>query len=310
MAICAMPVTWSCSGSHPAEVRKITASKPLPAHNASIKQKARRAQYRYSVIAGGAYSSDELARARRTDGVVREHYREFSDHPAFKRIDNDLLVYVSYRKQDHVYWTRTKHRVRRGETVLVDGVHLARARCGNQLAFRPQTPVDSGGEPAEDILNAPETPQIEAFSTVQRPELPEADLYVPSLELPGGGPDLSFPMPGLAQPIAAAPATSFGPLGGGSLPPGLGFQNRLQSANPNSPAAAGLLPADSLPESAANAANGGTPNVVSPPIVGMPVPSVNPPISAVPEPNLSRMMWPLMMAGLIFLAFRKSAKTM
>ena len=133
--------------------------------------------YPYSVIPGGAYSSDELALARRVDRVVAAHYSDFETADvAVRALPQDTYLYVSYRKGDRVYWTANKRRIPKGETVLSDGKHMARTRCGNRLSAAPQFPIAAGPQPTEAALNAPELPA--------GIELPQAPLFAPQYDAP------------------------------------------------------------------------------------------------------------------------------
>ena len=309
IAICALMSLWTCSESHRGDIKSAIASKANETGKAGEFPPVQRSSYPYSVIVGGAYSPEELARARRSDRVVREHYAQFGEQPEFRRADRDFLAYVSYRKKDRVYWTRTRHRIKRGEVVLIDGAQMARARCGNQLAFHPQKPVESNGEPAEDTLGTPETPQLPVLSSLRPPDLPNADLYVPELPPPGNLPDLAPALQRLAQPTSAVPAGSTYPAVGGYQPPGISF-SRAPGASPNSLVTSGLPGENEVPVPTTNVGSGGPPSAVAPPFSLVPVPSINPPIAAVPEPDFSRIMWPGMLAGLVFLAIRKTAGRM
>lgn len=137
------------SAIHPAAQRSASTDSNL---------KARRV-YRFSVIPGGAYSSEELARARRVDTVVRTHYSDFGEVITSRKLPADTYVYVSYRKANHVFWTARKHRIPKGELVLTDGKHLARTRCGNRLSLTPQQPTLPDKQSPEETLNDLEAPQ-------------------------------------------------------------------------------------------------------------------------------------------------------
>lgn len=150
-----------------------------PGHAASrvaFQSKGRKV-YPYSVIPGGAYSPDELTLARRVDRVVAAHYADFDGSAtAVRTLPEKEFLYVSYRKGDRVYWTTDKRRIPKGEAVLTDGKHLARARCGNRLATTPQYPVLYGPQPTEANLNAPEAPGPL--------ELPKAPLFAAAYDAP------------------------------------------------------------------------------------------------------------------------------
>jgi len=101
-----------------------------------------RPSYRLSVIPGGAYSIEELALARQNDPVVNAHYAVFdASRLHMTEAPASALVYVSYRIANNIYWTRHRVRLAAGETLLTDGEHVARARCGNRVAETPQQPV-------------------------------------------------------------------------------------------------------------------------------------------------------------------------
>ena len=136
-----------------------------------------RRSYPFSVIPGGAYSAEELALRRRLDPVVEAHYSDFDTRAAAVRsLPQDLYVYVSYRQGNRVFWTANKRRIPKGESVLCDGSHMARTRCGNRLSAAPQFPIAAGPQPTETALNAPELPG--------GIELPPAPLFAPAYDAP------------------------------------------------------------------------------------------------------------------------------
>jgi hypothetical protein len=98
--------------------------------------------YKYSVVNGGAYTTDELARAIARDPVVAAHYRTVNiAHLRAETVADDRFAYMSYRRGDQIYWTRHKVRLRQGETILTDGTTQVRARCGNCISLTPMDPV-------------------------------------------------------------------------------------------------------------------------------------------------------------------------
>ena len=112
--------------------------------------------YRYSVVPGGVYSTAEFERARRSDPVVAAHYAVFGPKVSLTKLTQDMYVYVSYRKANHVYWSTKKHKVCEGETIVTDGKNMARSRCGNRLSFVPYHPSLDIQEPHERDLNTEE----------------------------------------------------------------------------------------------------------------------------------------------------------
>ena len=115
-------------------------------------------KYRYSVIPGGAYSTQQFEAALADDPVVRAHYVTFDTTMVrMERTQGARFMYTSYRKGDSVYWTNHRVRVAANEMLITDGSNLARARCGNRLSEKPQLPV-AATEPAAselDVLEAP-----------------------------------------------------------------------------------------------------------------------------------------------------------
>lgn len=113
-----------------------------------------RAVYPYSIVEGGARSADELKQAMAEDTVVAAHYADFDlENTKVVRLEQPKLAHVSYRVGNAVYWTRKPLVIGAGETVLTDGVHVARTRCANQLADMPG--ATSPAEPALAVLDTP-----------------------------------------------------------------------------------------------------------------------------------------------------------
>ena len=142
--------------------------------------------YRFSVVPGGVYSSAELAAIRRIDPVVAEHYSDFGSDVVVTKLKEDMLVYVSYRAGDKVYWSRKKHKVCKGETVITDGKNMARTRCGNRLSKVFKMPVMPAHlEPTEHMLSLPDAPVIELADVGEAGDLLTGDLAA-LLPLPPG----------------------------------------------------------------------------------------------------------------------------
>lgn len=125
----------------------------------------------YSVIPGGARDAIELRAAVAHDRVVALHYILF-DIPNTRtiRLDHNEAMYVSYRMGDHVFWTNKKLMLLKGETLLTDGQHLARTRCGNRLSETPEVPT-SLREPDRSALETPAAPELTGI-VAPPPELP------------------------------------------------------------------------------------------------------------------------------------------
>ena len=128
--------------------------------------------YPYSVIPGGVTSSTKLRTALRQDPVAAAHYRNFQTHSArVVQLASERHVYVSYRVADRIFWTRKKVTLRAGETLLSDGIHLARTRCGNRISQVPAEPT-APSEPPSEVLNTPVSPRLPVISPDPVPDAP------------------------------------------------------------------------------------------------------------------------------------------
>jgi len=103
---------------------------------------ADRPVYRHSVVAGGVYTPDELRDVLVQDAIAATHYQGLNQSAIrTETMKRDRFAYVSYRKNDQIFWTRNKVKLSEGETVLTDGNKEIRARCGNCISETPQLPV-------------------------------------------------------------------------------------------------------------------------------------------------------------------------
>lgn len=187
--------------------------------------------YPYSIIPGGAYSRDELARAVQNDPIVARHYADFEiGKTRVVRLDHSELMYVSYRIGDNVFWTKHPLLVPAGETLLTDGKTAARTRCGNRLSVTPALPISPNQPRPEAMDIAPKLDQ--PVDAMPRPELalllPPATLFpTPStpgmLETPlnqGSIGPLPTPLPPVYWPIVGGGGgTPGGPGSPGGTPP-------------------------------------------------------------------------------------------
>ncbi len=169
-----------------------------------------RAYYPYSVIPGGARNELELRRAVAHDGVVAKHYSDFDvEKTRVMRLSEARAFFVSYRVGNRIFWTKNRLTLPEGETVLTDGAHMARTRCGNRLSEVP-------GEP---VLMAEPSPEAM--------ELPAARGPLAVLVPPAGIPLVPPPTTGIVAPetppgsIFIPPIVPIFPLGGGPFPPGV-----------------------------------------------------------------------------------------
>lgn len=179
-----------------------------------IQSRNRRIVYPYSIVPGGVRSADELRAAADDDPLVAAHYSGFVyQHARVVEVQQPKLVYLSYRKDDHIYWTRKQASLHVGEKLLTDGKITARTRCGNQVSVLPQ-PDTSPNEPAMAQLDTPDAAASgfeELFPEITTNPL-EADPGMPLSSSSGNGfaggppPGGFMPMPigvgGIGTPIA------------------------------------------------------------------------------------------------------------
>jgi hypothetical protein len=105
-------------------------------------QKTDRVLYAYSVIPGGVRNSAELRNAVAHDEVVARHYLDFNLREVrVTRLPETRAAFVSYRVSSQIFWTKNKLTLPAGETVVTDGEHMDRTRCGNRISAVPVGPV-------------------------------------------------------------------------------------------------------------------------------------------------------------------------
>jgi hypothetical protein len=159
----------------------------------STKSLSQRPIFPYSIVPGGVRDARELQNAAARDSVVAKHYSDFRIIQAHTLLlSRPLKMYVSYRKNNQVYWTKNRMLIPAGETLISDGENLARVRCANRLSPVAAKPV-AVSEPTTEELSDP--------------------IFVPPLLaqlLPGEGSEFS---PTSADGIPAGPLAAKGPGG-------------------------------------------------------------------------------------------------
>ena len=182
--------------------------------------------YPYSVVPGGVEDARELKWVAEHDPIVAAHYAGFDyAHARIVRLTLAQTVYVSYRIGNHVYWTRHRIALHKGEKLITDGKITARARCGNrveevpqQLNSAPEPPVAKFDEPvAPGEGSSMAMPPVEFASALfNRPGLSASEPIPPSLSLytpfPGGGivPISPPPLPSSVCPPPSKPVKGEG----------------------------------------------------------------------------------------------------
>jgi len=243
--------THQIGTSRPA-ARRLAVDSKSPALPIAAELPDQRRLYAYSVIPGGVQSAQELLAATRNDSLVAAHYADFNLNDArLMKLDRDRAVYVSYRLGGRIFWTSHKVALHKGETLITDGSHVARTRCGNRVSDTPQSPV-SVAQPALDALDH-FAPVGELYTTnlpIQGSLVPPPGFSLPApAEDPVGYPLPFFPIffgPGGGSSITNSPS---GPVSSTSLPTGSGSPSGPGSplvpgapSGPDSPGGLGLPP--------------------------------------------------------------------
>ena len=169
--------------------------------------------YPYSVVPGGVKDAKELKWFAEHDPVVAAHYAGFDyEHARLVRLELARTVYVSYRIGNHIYWTRHRIKLKKGETLLTDGKMTARTRCANRVQELPKQAAEPAAEPPVEKFEQPvrasqgtavQSPPVPFESALlNRPLMPEVEPGAPitSLYSPFGSanypPNAPPPLPG------------------------------------------------------------------------------------------------------------------
>ena len=114
----------------------------------ALRPAAERPVYRYSIVPGGVNDARELKWVAEHDPVVAAHYAGFDyEHAHVVQLVLARTVYLSYRIGNHVYWTRHRVTLKKGEKLLTDGKITGRTRCANRVEELPQQATSSSEPP-------------------------------------------------------------------------------------------------------------------------------------------------------------------
>jgi hypothetical protein len=182
-------------------------------------EKTDRILYPYSVIPGGVRNSAELRNAVAHDEVVAQHYSDFDLREVrVARLKEARAVFVSYRVGSRIFWTKNRLNLPAGETVVTDGEHMARTRCGNRISEAPVGPV-LNNEPSPEAMEIPADggllAAVESSSGLPIGPPPTTTILVP--QQPAGS--IFIPIVPPLFPIGGMPSSPGMPTG--PLPPPL-----------------------------------------------------------------------------------------
>jgi hypothetical protein len=285
-AVVAVTVAVTACSWEPGQSNAASTGAAAPTLHVALNSKApapasaSRRIYPYSIVPGGVASRDDIVRRVTTDKVVAEHYASFDVKKAHTvAVETPRAVHVSYRKGDKVYWTAKKVMLAQGETLLTDGTHAIRGRCGNRISDTAMLPV---------AMNEPSADELDASMNVAPEPGDDGSLQNASFSLDdptAGNPTsfqrfASFSLPGDA-PASAPPTRSSMPGMPAGMPSAMGLGPTRYLATSSSPALV-LEPVSQVP-------GAGTPAVTPDAPVATPGPTTMPetPVTPVfvPDPS-------------------------
>lgn len=125
--------------------------------------------YNYSLIPGGVENVDDFCEQIQFDaafmGFNCAYAREI-------HLTNDIRVFMTFRKDGLVRWTRKPVLVRGGERVYTDGTRSFLARCANEIRFTPQEPsmeVETSELQDPEVPHASNVPALPSQPSVPAP---------------------------------------------------------------------------------------------------------------------------------------------
>ena len=181
--------------------------------------------YPYSIVAGGVEDARELKWVAEHDPIVAAHYAGFDYARArVVRLELAKTVYLSYRIGNHVYWTRRRVTLRKGEKLITDGKMTGRTRCANRVEEAPQQ-APSAAEPPAARFDEPM--RVGDGTAIQGPpvDFQSALLSRPGVPEIGPAPPSSLYSPfygGNYVPLAPPPLAVAGVCGSGKKKKGDG----------------------------------------------------------------------------------------
>jgi hypothetical protein len=154
------PSLFRAESPHPSLQQLEVERNRAGAMNQAISQvEPSRPVYPYSVVPGGVEDAKELKWVAEHDPIVAAHYAGFDYARAqVVRLTLARTVYMSYRIGNHIYWTRHRVALHKGEKLITDGKMTARGRCANRVEETPQQPEAAAAEPTVQKFDEPISP--------------------------------------------------------------------------------------------------------------------------------------------------------
>jgi hypothetical protein len=129
---------------------EIASSSPAPVVRSPSALK--KVVYNYSVIPGGEPNVADFCEHIQSDAA----FNGFNCNVAYETsLRSSISVFMTFKKNGHIYWTKHLVSVKAGELIYTDGQRSFLARCGNEIGFAPQQPTM---EIDESLLSEPTLP--------------------------------------------------------------------------------------------------------------------------------------------------------
>jgi hypothetical protein len=170
-----------------------------PAPMARVAAAPKNVVYNYSVIPGGERNVADFCGEIQSDAA----FKGFNCNVAYETtLRSPIAVFMTFKKNGHIYWTKHLVSVKAGELIYTDGHRSFLARCGNEIGFAPQAPTM---EIDESLLSQPAVPVAAAAALVLAPGAPQVVAAVaPVLPSSGIPADAAGDVPPASSPNRSA----------------------------------------------------------------------------------------------------------
>jgi hypothetical protein len=153
-----------------------------PAPIARVASAPKNVVYNYSVIPGGEGNVSDFCEEVQSDAA----FKGFNCNVAYETtLRSPIAVFMTFKKNGHIYWTKHLVSVKAGELIYTDGHRSFLARCGNEIGFALQEPTM---EIDESLLSQPVVPAAAEAALVLAPSGSQAVATVAPVSFPAGIP--------------------------------------------------------------------------------------------------------------------------